>query len=112
MRLTGDVAPSTKNKKKNKKKKAGANKAEGNVDPIVTNGTKDVLDTETADVDADDTIAPIKRVGADPDMEWWPGITSSVVSSKFVALADILPPVPPKGEFDLQRIRDSLYFFS
>lgn len=30
----------------------------------------------------------------------------------FVYLADVIPPVPAKGEFDLSRIRNSLYFFS
>ncbi|KAM0747756.1 DNA/RNA polymerase [Meredithblackwellia eburnea MCA 4105] len=33
-------------------------------------------------------------------------------NSKFVALADIIPPIPARGTFDLERIRDSLYFFS
>ncbi|KAI5477684.1 mitochondrial RNA polymerase [Pseudohyphozyma bogoriensis] len=36
----------------------------------------------------------------------------TAAKSRFVELADILPPVPPKGDFDLNRIRDSLYFFS
>ena len=30
----------------------------------------------------------------------------------FVYLSDVMPPVPKKGDFDLTRIRDSLYFFS
>lgn len=40
------------------------------------------------------------------------GGTSKSVGSKLVHLADILPPVPTKGDFDLERIRNSLYFFS
>lgn len=31
---------------------------------------------------------------------------------KFVKFADVLPPAPPRGVFDVQRIRDSAYFFS
>lgn len=34
------------------------------------------------------------------------------LKSKLVLLEDILPPVPSKGDFDLERIRNSLYFFS
>jgi DNA-directed RNA polymerase len=30
----------------------------------------------------------------------------------FVRFADVLPPCPPKGEFDVNRIRLSPYFFS
>lgn len=32
--------------------------------------------------------------------------------SKFVNLVDILPPLPKKGDFDVQTIRNSPYFFS
>lgn len=35
-----------------------------------------------------------------------------VGSHKFVKFADVLPPAPPRGVFDVQRIRDSAYFFS
>ncbi|KZT54741.1 DNA/RNA polymerase [Calocera cornea HHB12733] len=35
-----------------------------------------------------------------------------VVPTRFVNLIDILPPLPPKGKFDIQKIKDSLYFFS
>lgn len=34
------------------------------------------------------------------------------VDSKLIYLSDILPPLPSKGDFDLERIRQSLYFFS
>jgi DNA-directed RNA polymerase len=30
----------------------------------------------------------------------------------FVRLADVFPPCPPKGEFDVNKIRASQYFFS
>ena len=31
---------------------------------------------------------------------------------KFVDLVELLPPVPEKGEFDVNKIKSSLYFFS
>ena len=31
---------------------------------------------------------------------------------KFVRLKDVIPPCPPRGQFDVERIRDSAYFFS
>ncbi|KDN47945.1 DNA/RNA polymerase [Tilletiaria anomala UBC 951] len=35
-----------------------------------------------------------------------------LINAKFVALRDVLPPLPPKGTFDVNEIRESLYFFS
>lgn len=35
-----------------------------------------------------------------------------VGTHKFVKFADVLPPAPPRGVFDVQRIRESAYFFS
>lgn len=34
------------------------------------------------------------------------------LEGKFVDLVDLLPPVPVKGEFDVNKIKSSLYFFS
>ena len=34
------------------------------------------------------------------------------LEGKFVDLVDLLPPVPVKGEFDVTKIKSSLYFFS
>jgi len=31
---------------------------------------------------------------------------------RFVQVKDLLPPTPPKGSFDVQKVIDSLYFFS
>ncbi|KAI0063332.1 DNA/RNA polymerase [Artomyces pyxidatus] len=36
----------------------------------------------------------------------------NVLKGKFVNLTDLLPPLPPKGEFDVNKIKSSLYFFS
>lgn len=44
--------------------------------------------------------------------KFWSKSHSRLVGSKFVLLSDVLPPLPAKGDFDLERIRESLYFFS
>lgn len=33
-------------------------------------------------------------------------------NQRFVKFKDLLPPCPPRGVFDVQRIRESAYFFS
>ncbi|KAI9430871.1 DNA/RNA polymerase [Lactarius indigo] len=38
--------------------------------------------------------------------------TEESLEGKFVDLVDLLPPVPAKGEFDVNKIKSSLYFFS
>jgi len=38
-----------------------------------------------------------------------PGVS---LEGKFVDLVELLPPVPVKGEFDVKKIKSSLYFFS
>ncbi len=35
-----------------------------------------------------------------------------LLESKFVDVGELLPPVPKKGEFDVNKIKKSLYFFS
>jgi DNA-directed RNA polymerase len=39
-------------------------------------------------------------------------LPEETLEGKFVNLVDLLPPVPAKGEFDVQKIKSSLYFFS
>lgn len=34
------------------------------------------------------------------------------MAGKFVSLADLLPPIPEKGDFDVENIKQSAYFFS
>jgi len=34
------------------------------------------------------------------------------IRAKFIDLVDLLPPPPKRGNFDIERTRDSLYFFS
>ena len=35
-----------------------------------------------------------------------------VINRRYVDLVDIFPPVPEKGKFNIETIKDSLYFFS
>jgi DNA-directed RNA polymerase len=39
-------------------------------------------------------------------------VLDTSLEGKFVDLADLLPLVPAKGEFDVNKIKSSLYFFS
>ena len=45
--------------------------------------------------------APLDKAATDDSLE-----------GKFVDLVDLLPPVPTKGEFDVNKIKSSIYFFS
>jgi DNA-directed RNA polymerase, mitochondrial len=47
------------------------------------------------------SVTPQGKTAADVSLE-----------GKFVDLVDLLPPVPTKGEFDVNKIKSSLYFFS
>ena len=40
------------------------------------------------------------------------GKHQDVQVNRFVNLADVIPPIPKKGEFDVKTIKDSMYFFS
>ncbi|CEQ42766.1 SPOSA6832_04617, partial [Sporobolomyces salmonicolor] len=44
--------------------------------------------------------------------QFWKGETANKTNSKLVYLADVLPPAPPKGDFNLNNVRDSQYFFN
>ncbi|KDE05915.1 hypothetical protein MVLG_03728 [Microbotryum lychnidis-dioicae p1A1 Lamole] len=61
---------------------------------------------DDADLDAPPTPEAVEAA------EMWKVPTSRDANSKFVYVADVLPPVPEKGDFDLTKIRSSLYFFS
>lgn len=41
-----------------------------------------------------------------------PAASEAELAGMFVDLVDLLPPVPVKGEFDVNKIKSSLYFFS
>jgi len=67
-----------------------------------------IEDVETASVAAefsedelDNIVAPSNKVQGE-----------KIQGQKFVKFSDILPPTPPRGEFDVNRIRESAYFFS
>ena len=46
------------------------------------------------------------------DAEGETGTEDSSLEGKFVDVVDLLLPVPSKGEFDVNKIKSSLYFFS
>lgn len=47
------------------------------------------------------------------DLSAYKGGDEVVVNGvKFIKLRALLPPAPPRGQFDVKRIRDSAYFFS
>ena len=41
-----------------------------------------------------------------------PAASEAELAGMFVDLVELLPPVPVKGEFDVNKIKSSLYFFS
>lgn len=77
-------------------------------------GMEDELDTD-ADADSND-FASIGLSTADVDAFAKLNDNSieqeRVGSHKFVKFKDVLPPCPPRGVFDVKRIKDSAYFFS
>ncbi|KAI9511241.1 DNA/RNA polymerase [Russula earlei] len=58
---------------------------------------------------AKDLLQPLAVAGASTEGDTMPDIS---IEAKFVDLVDLLPPVPKKGEFDVNKIKSSLYFFS
>ena len=62
---------------------------------------------EEGDASAATTKKNARKSKKDKDEEW-----QTKFKAKFVDLADILPPIPAKGSFDVNEIKRSLYFFS
>ncbi|KAM0786030.1 hypothetical protein ACM66B_006845 [Microbotryomycetes sp. NB124-2] len=78
------------------------------VNRVLTKSSPSVADSSAAD---DDDV--MNATASDEQLDAvWKQPSAKSVDSKLVYLRDILPPVPPRGDFDLERIRDSLYFFS
>jgi len=63
--------------------------------------------TESAAIElsAEDVEALAKQNNSEVEQEL-------VGSHRFVKFRDVLPPCPPRGVFDVRRIKDSAYFFS
>jgi DNA-directed RNA polymerase len=63
--------------------------------------------TESAAIElsADDVEALAKQNNSEVEQEL-------VGTHRFVKFKDVLPPCPPRGVFDVRRIKDSAYFFS
>lgn len=78
--------------------------------PLFDASTKRVIRARSPDSEEageEDEVDDAKKIAS-----FWSSSSSRSVGSKIVLLSDILPPVPAKGTFDLEKIRDSLYFFS
>lgn len=77
---------------------------------------------DLADADADADLDPDSAIVNEKVVEGSEGIDLSEVNAdvevltlnghKFVRVRDILPRPPPRGVFDVEKIRDSAYFFS
>ena len=52
------------------------------------------------------------RASEDADEEAEEAEEDGELANKFVNLIDILPDLPKKGEFDVNKIKSSAYFFS
>ncbi|KAJ1031329.1 hypothetical protein NDA18_002545 [Ustilago nuda] len=82
----------------------------GDEDTFALDASEEDLDSE-AELGGEEEGVPKKKDGRktkkDKDEEW-----ESKFKAKFVDLADILPPIPAKGSFDVNEIKGSLYFFS
>ena len=50
--------------------------------------------------------------GEEPVRKERRGRKSAPLESKFVEMTELLPIVPKKGVFDVDRVKNSLYFFS
>lgn len=80
----------------------------------------DAAASEAEDSDAADPTTLEAQLAADPDAvvevsskdEKEPPKTVDVPMKAYVKLTDILPPLPAKGDFTVETIKKSLYFFS
>ena len=72
------------------------------------------LDLDTINEEAAESIPPLTGSDLD-DLAEKAGTPLEEIklgNQRFVRLVDVLPPCPARGSFDVERIRDSLYFFS
>lgn len=82
--------------------------AQGKKIPRVSTSQKKAAD----DLDADPLTPGDEDATSDAMAAFYKMPPAKGIDSKLVYLSDILPPVPSKGDFDLEKIRHSLYFFS
>jgi DNA-directed RNA polymerase len=60
---------------------------------------------EATENETDDVEMSIAEIGDEIELK-------TLAGQKFVRFRDVLPPTPPRGQFDVERIRESQYFFS
>lgn len=82
----------------------------------LSSGLSEELDAEQEDLEenerANENVVDYNKVVPKPVKGKKVEKEDVTLVSKFVNLVDILPPLPKKGDFDVQTIRNSQYFFS
>ena len=67
---------------------------------------------EETDTDIESVAVSIDDIKSSRKSSVEPMEEIEIGGQKFVRLQDLLPPCPPRGMFDVERIRESVYFFS
>lgn len=71
------------------------------------------MNTDQFEAEEDALSVAFSGAGDEPAIEESQLASETVIGNeRFVRLRDVLPPCPPRGMFDVERIRDSQYFFS
>jgi DNA-directed RNA polymerase len=87
-------------------------KLEGVVSVLSVDGKSIVAEeNEIDDEDVEEVPLEQRTLEASAEGEE-PPPKATKVSAKFVELVDLLPPLPQKGDFDVNTIKGSAYFFS
>lgn len=68
-------------------------------------GAAEAQEPASIELSAEDVEALARQNNTEVEQE-------QVGSHKFVTFKDVIPPCPPRGMFDVRRIKDSAYFFS
>ncbi|PPQ65459.1 hypothetical protein CVT24_010790, partial [Panaeolus cyanescens] len=78
-----------------------------------------LLVEESEDVDADEAVEAVEdgeeekpKKKKRPGPKGGPGSRGALSQTKFISLVDLMPPLPEKGTFKVENIKQSPYFFS
>jgi DNA-directed RNA polymerase len=94
------------------KKQRKATKARTQAKAKAAAAAESAESAELADADAEDADSLGSEEGLNLEELSGDIPIHTVGNQRFVRFSDVLPPTPPRGQFDVQRIRDSQYFFS
>lgn len=72
----------------------------------------DIIDQQNAKDPDLDLLASLNDETMDEEDDETDGVDVRLMAGKFVNLTDLLPPVPAKGNFKVEAIKGSQYFFS